>query len=240
MSNEFDSMFLPGGGIPSGDAMMDFNDFTNTDFTDGSANNGTISPHELMREDSFVMSNPPSTAFPNLSTPGSGYLESPDLASSGLNTSPMDDALLDGTLNFSELDSMPPLFPQNSYDQFSHMSAGHMTANSSFTSVNSRPSTGSSPMVRQKSSPGRPPTTFHARKHSESAGINKAKVRSKHLPEIAVNSEDDKETAKRKKNTAAARKSRQRKMEITEAMDAEIQRLRAIIYRLGGNPDEDD
>ena len=238
MSTDFD-MFLPGGDIPSGDAMMD--NFTYTDFTnDVSGNTGTVSPHELMRQDSFVMSNPPSTAFPNLSTPDSGYLESPAMASSGLNTSPMDDALLDGTLNFSELDAMPPLFPQNSYDQFSHLPSDKLQASSSFTSVNSRPSTGSSPMVRQKSSPGRPPTVFDARKLSETSGINKAKSRNKSLPVIQVGSDDDKETAKRKKNTAAARKSRQRKMELTEAMEAEIQRLRGIIYRLGGNPDEDE
>jgi Basic region leucine zipper len=238
--NEFDSMFLPGGGIPSGDAMMDFNDFTHTDFThDLSGNTGTISPHELMRQDSLVLSNPPSTAFPNLSTPDSGYLESPALASSGLNTSPMDDALLDGTLNFGDLDAMPPLFPQTSYDQFAQLPSDKLQASSSFTSVNSRPSTGSSPMVRQKSSPGRPPAVFHARKFSDTAGVNKPKSR-KYLPEIQVDSEDDKETAKRKKNTAAARKSRQRKMEITEQMEAEIQRLRGIIYRMGGNPDEDD
>ena len=217
---------------------MEFNDFTHEDFTNDSPNGGTVSPSELMRQDSFVMSNPPSTAFPNLSTPDSGYLESPAMASSGLNTSPMDDALLDGTLNFSELDSMPPLFPQTSYDQFSQLPSDKLHASSSFTSVNSRPSAGNSPMVRQKSSPGRPPATFHARKLSDTAGINKAKSR-KTLPEIKVDSEDDKDVAKRKKNTAAARKSRQRKMEITEAMEAEIQRLRQMVYRLGGNPDDD-
>jgi hypothetical protein len=202
-------------------------------------NSGTISPHDLMRSDSFVMSNPASSAFPNLSTPDSGYLESPAMASSGLNTSPMEDGLLDGTLNFPELDSLAPLFPENSYDQFSHVPQEKLHATSSFTSVNSRASTGGSPMVRQKSSPGRPPTTFHSRKLSETSGVNKAKSR-KNLPEITVNSDDDKETAKRKKNTAAARKSRQRKMEFTEAMDSEIQRLRGIIYRLGGNPDDDE
>lgn len=218
---------------------MDYTDFQ-ADFTnDMSGTTGTISPHELMREDSFIMSNPPSVAFPNLSTPDSGYLESPAMPSSGLGTSPLDDALLDGTLNFSELEAMPSLFPQSGYDQFAQMPSDKLQTSSSFTSVNSRPSTGSSPMVRQKSSPGRPPATFHARKHSDAAGINKAKSR-KYLPEIQVHSDDDKETAKRKKNTAAARKSRQRKMEITEQMDAEIQRLRGIIYRMGGNPDEDE
>jgi hypothetical protein len=49
----------------------------------------------------------------------------------------------------------------------------------------------------------------------------------------------DKETAKREKNKAAGRKHRQRKMEMNEAMEAEINRLRAIILCLGGDPDAD-
>lgn len=70
-------------------------------------------------------------------------------------------------------------------------------------------------------------------------GINKSKPR-KDLPEITIDlDKDDKETAKRKKNTAAARKSRARKQEHAEARDAEIDRLRSLVYRLGGNPDED-
>jgi len=56
---------------------------------------------------------------------------------------------------------------------------------------------------------------------------------------IEITSEDDKETAKRKKNTAAARKSRERKNNKTELDEAEIQRLRAIIYGLGHDPDDE-
>ncbi|ETN46595.1 uncharacterized protein HMPREF1541_00781 [Cyphellophora europaea CBS 101466] len=235
---EFDTMYLP-GSFASGDAF----DFTAADF-DVTAP-GTVSPSDLMNNtgDSYVMSNPASTAFPSLNTPDSSYLESPALASSGLNTSPMDNGLLDSTLNFNELDSMAPLFPPG-LDQFGqHMSDEKPIRNTSFTSVNSTRSASSnaSPMVRQKSSPGRPPAPYpanvpHARKHSESAGISK-KVPRKVLPEIDINSEDDRETAKRKKNTAAARKSRQRKADMSEAMEAEINRLRGIIFRMGGDPD---
>lgn len=46
------------------------------------------------------------------------------------------------------------------------------------------------------------------------------------------------EGEKRRKNTAAARKSRMRKQEEAESKDAEIQRLRDMTYRLGGDPDE--
>ena len=245
--DSFDTMFLPGGGIgglPSGEAYnMNFDEFTN--------DTGTISPHDL-HNDPLVMSNPPSTAFPNLSTPDSSFLESPAMASSGLNTSPLDDGLLDSTLDFNSLDSMTPLFPQGSYDQFASVNDNHLHQSNSFSSINSRPvsstSASASPMVRQKSSPGRPPAPYpahvHARKHSETAGIHKATAAAaakqrKSLPEILIDDEDDKETAKRKKNTAAARKSRMRKQNMYEEMAGEIDRLRSIIYSIGGDPDAD-
>ncbi|EXJ86038.1 hypothetical protein A1O1_06407 [Capronia coronata CBS 617.96] len=248
MSTVFDTTFLPGGEfLASQGDFLDFDtNFQPTNYTAVSgmtSNDGTVSPSDLFKDDSIIMSAPPSTAFPNLSTPESGYLESPAMASSGLNTSPLEDGLLDSQLNFAELDNMAPLFPQNGFDQFAQqlMSTDPAPTKPSFSAVKSQPSASPSPMVRQKSSPGRPPSMpfAHGHKLSESYGINKSssKSRSKTLPEIKIDSEDDKETAKRKKNTAAARKSRQRKQEAAEAADAEIQRLRAIIYRLGGDPD---
>lgn len=249
MSTAFDSMFLPGGDLlTTQDEFFNFgtNFQANTDFTAANTgvtatSSGTVSPSEIFK-DEYTMSAPPSTAFPNFSTPESGYLESPAMLSSGLNTSPLEDGLLDCQLNFSELDSMAPLFPQDSFDQFAHetmpVTGQKETA---FTAVNAKqPSEAPSPMVRQKSSPGRPPSQpyTHGRKHSDVSGINKMKAR-KPLTEIKVDSEDDRETAKRKKNTAAARKSRQRKQEHAEAAAAEIQRLRAIIYRLGADPDSE-
>lgn len=241
---DYDPMFLPQNDLlASGDGFDFSNDFDNM------GNVGTVSPSELMRTDSYIMSNPPSTAFPNLATPDSSYLESPALASSGLNTSPMDNGLLDSTLDFSHLDSMAPLFPPD-YDQFGQAMVDEKpTRDASFTSLQSQStrstSGNNSPMVRQKSSPGRPPAPYpanvpalHSRKHSESAGIKK-NVSKKNLPEIEVDSADDKETAKRKKNTAAARKSRQRKLEMTDAMSAEIQRLRTKLLQAGIDPDAD-
>ncbi|KAJ4535405.1 General control protein [Exophiala dermatitidis] len=249
MSTLFDTTFLPGGDLfASQDEFLDFGtNFQPTGYTAATdaaltPNDGTVSPTDLFRDDSIIMSAPPSTAFPNLSTPESGYLESPAMASSGLNTSPLEDGLLDGQLNFAELDSMAPLFPQDGCDQFAQqpVQTEPMPPKSSFSSVNSQSaSKTASPMVRQKSSPGRPPSIpfTHGRKHSETHGISKSSKPRKSLPEITIDSEDDKETAKRKKNTAAARKSRQRKQEAAEAAEAEIQRLRAIIYRLGADPD---
>jgi hypothetical protein len=249
MSTAFDSLFLSGGDmLASQDDFFNFGtSFQPTSFTAVNsglaAKDGTISPTELFKDDSMIMSAPPSSAFPNLSTPDSGYLESPML-SSGLNTSPLEDGLLDGQLNFSELDSMTPLFPQTSYDQFAQQlmtaptTKEQIPTKTNFSAVSS-PATS---MGRQKSSPGRPPSVpfIHGRKHSDAHGISKTPKSRKPLVEITVESEDDKETAKRKKNTAAARKSRQRKQQHMEAAQAEIQRLRAMVYSLGGDPDDEE
>lgn len=217
-------------------------DFPSHDFTAVNSGyamqDGTVSPADLFNDDP-IMSAPSSVAFPNLSTPDSGYLESP---ATGLNTSPLPDGLLDPDLDWSELDGMAPLFPQEDMD-FSQLSASHGAApikSAPAAVVSGRSSSNASPMVRQKSSPGRPPTIpfSHGRKLSGAYGVNKAPKPRSALPEIRLNPDDDKETAKRKKNTAAARKSRQRKQEHAEASESEIQRLRAMIYRMGGDPDE--
>lgn len=199
----------------------------------------TVSPQDLFAHD-FVTSAPPSTAFPPLSTPGSEFLDSPALTG-GLDTTPMD-AFLE--LNGTDVEQWPSLFPEESNSQFTkQMTASPaIVQNNSFdslTNMRSSSTTSAPSMVRQKSSPGRPPMTpAHLRKHSLTSGINKsaAKLR-KSLPDILVESDDDKETAKRKKNTAAARKSRERKQMIVESQAAEIDRLRSLVYSLGGNPD---
>lgn len=200
-----------------------------------SSNTGTVSPKDIMN-DSIAMSAPSSTAFPNLSTPGSGYLESPYLGNSSLDTSPMNgDGALDADLDFSGYSS---LFP-DANDQFNKQ----LHANASFTSVSSGYNA-ASPMVRQKSSPGRPASSAHTRQHSTTSGVRPSKM-NKPLPDIVMDPHrDTKEDLKRKKNTAAARKSRQRKMETAEALQTEnerlneeVERLKQIVYNLGGSPD---
>jgi general control protein GCN4 len=199
-------------------------------------NTGTVSPKDIMN-DSIAMSAPSSTAFPNLSTPGSGYLESPYLGNSSLDTSPMNaDGALDADLDFSSYTS---LFP-DANDQFNKLNTH---ANTSFTSISSGYNA-ASPMVRQKSSPGRPSSSTHGRQHSVTSGVRPSK-QNKPLPDIVLDPHrDTKEDLKRKKNTAAARKSRQRKLESAEALQTEnerlneeIARLKQIVYSLGGSPD---
>ena len=182
-----------------------------------SSNSDTVSPHEVLKD--YAPSAPSSTAFPNLSTPGSVY-ESPFYQSSGLNTSPLEDGALDGDLNTAEWSSAA-LFPDTVMESFaSNMPTEPGSVDTSFTSS-------ASPLVRQKSSPGRPPTydSIPGRKHSNVAGIKANKCRSKPLPDIVVDQNDDKDTAKRKKNTAAARKSRERKLNHTQALEARIAEL---------------
>ncbi|OQU96654.1 Basic domain-containing protein [Cladophialophora immunda] len=245
MATAFDSMYLPGGDFSaSHDDFLDLeSNFQSNHFTtvNPGVNDGTISPTDLFKDDAMIMSAPPSAAFPNLSTPDSSFLESPAMASSGLNTSPLEDGELDATLNFAELDGMVPLFPQNGLDQFACQPlVPEPFTKSTSSALSSRPASAAQEtgMARQKSSPGRPPSQpYHNRKRSETSGVSKTSKPRKNLPEITIESDDDKETAKRKKNTAAARKSRQRKQEHAEAAEAEIQRLRNIIYRLGADPD---
>ena len=114
-----------------------------------------------------------------------------------------------------------------------------MTNTTSFTGTESASMSSASPMVRQKSSPGRPGTSSsthgHARKHSAVAGVKPSKSR-KPLDPIVVSEVDSREDAKRKKNTAAARKSRQKRQETQEALEAEVQRLRMLVESLGGDP----
>jgi len=200
------------------------------------SNTGTVSPKDIMN-DSIAMSAPSSTAFPNLSTPGSGYLESPYLGNSSLDTSPMNaDGALDADLDFS---GYTTLFP-DANDQFNKL---NVHANTSFTSLSSGYNA-ASPMVRQKSSPGRPSSSTHGRQHSVTSGVRPSK-QNKPLPDIVLDpNRDTKEDLKRKKNTAAARKSRQRKLESAEALQTEneklneeIARLKQIVYSLGGSPD---
>jgi ubiquitin len=68
------------------------------------------------------------------------------------------------------------------------------------------------------------------------SGISKPKAR-RELEPIKITEEDSKEDAKRKKNTAAARKSRQKRQETMESYEAELQRLRGMLINLGHDPD---
>jgi len=145
----------------------------------------------------------------------------------------MIDGALDSTLNLK--DFTMPLFPQDGSDMFASNYASFTSAGTASTNASNQ-----SPMARQLSSPGRPSTSGsfrgHARKHSSVSGISKSKAR-RELEPIKITEEDSKEDAKRKKNTAAARKSRQKRQETMESYEAELQRLRGMLLNLGHDPD---
>jgi hypothetical protein len=240
MSTAFDHMYLPGDdSFDPVDNMLGFG-FSDPAFTaiNGSASTPspvtpqTVSPQELVNH-TMAMSAPSSTAFPPLSTPGSTYFESPFLETSSLDTSPMVDGALDSTLDFK--DFAMPLFPQDGSDMFGNAQASFHSVGTESTNFST-----ASPMIRQKSSPDRPSTSSsvrgHARKHSSVSGISKPKSR-RELEPIKITEEDTKEDAKRKKNTAAARKSRQKRQETMETYEAELQRLRVMLINLGHDPD---
>jgi hypothetical protein len=239
MSTTFDHMYLSGDdSFDPVDSMLGFG-YSDQAFTaiNGSASSQspvtpqTVSPQELLNH-TMAMSAPSSTAFPPLSTPGSTYFESPFMESSSLDTSPMVDGALDSTLDFK--DFTMPLFPQDGSDMFINTHTSFTSAGTASTNVST-----SSPMIQQKSSPGRPSTSSsvrgHARKHSSVSGISKPKTR-RELEPIKITEEDSKEDAKRKKNTAAARKSRQKRQETMESYEAELQRLRGMLINLGQDP----
>lgn len=249
MASVFDNISFSGNAyhedlfadLGDGMSMTNFNTVPSNESSFDEMQPHTVSPKDLWA-DEYVTSAPPSTAFPPLGTPGSEFLDSPALTG-GLDTTPMEDGFLDGQLNNFEVDQWPSLFPEDTVSQFVKPTASPaIVQNNSFdslTNVQSSAIPATPTMTRQKSSPGRPPmTAAHLRKHSLSSGIVKSAAKPrKSLPEISIDSEDDKETAKRKKNTAAARKSRERKQMIVESQAAEIDRLRELVINLGGNPD---
>ncbi|KAL9123096.1 MAG: hypothetical protein Q9187_000347 [Circinaria calcarea] len=159
----------------------------------------SINPQTVSPNDIFM--DPPSTATTYLSTPGTFSIESPFVACSS-DTSPMfaDDLLDEGA------DTWGPLFPTES------------TVHQSVEAV--APS-----MSRNHSSPGQTSSRgSHQGRYSSISGVN-AKKRDKPLPPITIEDPSDVVAVKRARNTAAARKSRQKKMERVEELEARILQL---------------
>lgn len=188
---------------------------------------GTISPQDLLVRDSFT-SAPNSTAFTNLTSP-STYNESPEYTDS------FDVSPFVGSGDYDHAlggDPWFPLFPQE--DQ-------------------AKPEVDESPLLpeeelevsetlrtnsRRRSGTSSSPTGTHA----SVSGVNSRK-RDKPLPPIIVDDPNDTVAMKRARNTLAARKSRQRKMQRFEELEEEIAKLKSerdhwkdIALRRGGQP----
>lgn len=172
---------------------------------------GTVSPQELFLRD-ITFSAPNSTAFTNLTSP-SVYNTSP--AFDDLDASPLfQDEILDVT---GEADQWYSLFPD----------AAPQTAPSNAVASESQ----GSPLEpkeeyevgaklkqsrRQSASP----------KGSSPSATGIARKRNSPLPPIVVNDPNDTVAIKRARNTLAARKSRQKKMEKFDELEVEIEDLK--------------
>lgn len=181
------------------DLRTDFGLFDDHQSTAQSESILTVSPKDIM-----VDSAPPSTTFTNLTTPGTSYFDSPyfDVSS---DTSPRF-----GTDNLApESDTWTPLF----------MDDDCANVNASVHSVAPR-------MSRNGSSPGQASSRGGSNqgRHSSSSGVS-SRRRDKPLPAITVDDPHDIVAVKRARNTLAARKSRQKRVEQSEQLMKQVQDL---------------
>ncbi|KAF7529169.1 hypothetical protein G7054_g9941 [Neopestalotiopsis clavispora] len=178
-------------------------------------NIGTVSPHDLMLQESF--SAPNSAAFTNLTSP-SLYEESPEF-------NEMDLSPHFGDADFTtNLNDWYPLFPEASAIKDQQTQVPAILDNSPTLSEDLdviEPT--SQPEPRRKSATS--PSAGHGR-HSSVSGVN-ARRRDKPLPPIIVDNPDDSTAMKRARNTLAARKSRERKAQRLDDLEAEIKKLEA-------------
>ena len=172
----------------------------------------TISPKDLMVDS---MSAPPSGAFTDLTTPGTSILESPYMTNSS-DPSP----LFTDNLSFDEdPNKWVPLFGE----------VEEPAKNAPLVESHSSPMT--SPMAqkmsRNDSSPGKSSTpSSHQGRHSFAAGVA-PKRKDKPLPAIHVDDPNDMVAVKRARNTLAARKSREKRVERTEFLVSRVTELEA-------------
>jgi general control protein GCN4 len=177
-----------------------------------STNMGTISPQDLHRD--MFASAPNSSALTNLTSPSTHYNESPEY-NGDFDVSPFlgKDGQLDNTLSG---DPWFPLFPQEDQADQNGDQSPLLPEEELEVSEHLRSNT------RRRSGTASSPTGTHA----SVAGVNSRK-RDKPLPPIIVEDPNDTVAMKRARNTLAARKSRQRKMQRFEELEDEIAKLKS-------------
>ena len=191
---------------------------------------GTVSPHDLLVRDAFS-SAPNSTAFTNLTSP-STYNESPEYTDN-FDVSPFigNSGDLDHALSG---DPWYPLFPQDDQAEQTQPDASPLLPEEELEVSEQLRSS------RRRSNSGTSPPSGT---HSSVSGVNSRK-RDKPLPPIIVEDPNDTIAMKRARNTLAARKSRQRKMQRFEELEDKISKLEAerdhwkslALRRTGGQP----
>ncbi|KAG0649968.1 Cross-pathway control 1 [Hyphodiscus hymeniophilus] len=177
-----------------------------------STNMGTVSPQDLHVRDPFA-SAPNSTAFTNLTSP-STYNESPEYTDN-FDVSPFvgGNGDLDQTLG----DPWYPLFPQDGQNESSQVQQSPLLPEEELEVSEALRSAN----PRRRSGTGTSPTSGT---HSSVSGVASRK-RDKPLPPIIVEDPNDTIAMKRARNTLAARKSRQRKMQRFDELEERISKL---------------
>ena len=177
----------------------------------------TVSPKDLMVGPTSA---PPSTTFTNHSSPS--IWDSPDVAES-FETSPL--FYTDGELG-ANTDTWPSLFPDTSgqHEALSIVVTDDLTKPSPYVVA-----LGTNGMARQRSSPGQSPHASRGTpRHSSVSGVS-ARKRDKPLPPITVRDPTDTIELKRARNTAAARKSRQKKVERVDELEKQVEELQSQV-----------
>ena len=192
--------------------ISNFRPTDNTASTQSSSPPQTVSPQDVLLD---TISAPPSSTMTNFSTPGTYPTNSPFITTSA-DPSPLyeQDFLTD------EANQWEPLFPTEG-----DVSNGAMFGNNSIEYEASDVAV-PPPMSRNQSSPGRSSRGSHQGRHSSISGVN-ARKRNNPLPPITVDDPNDSVAVKRARNTAAARKSRARKIERMEELEETIEKLTA-------------
>jgi hypothetical protein len=178
-----------------------------------STNMGTVSPRDLLR-DPFA-SAPNSTAFTNLTSP-STYNESPEY-NDNFDVSPF----VGNNGEFEQplaADPWFPLFPQD--DQLQESSNADHSPLLPEEELEVSETLRSSSGRRRSGTATSPPS-------GTLASVSGVRKRDKPLPPIIVEDPNDTVAMKRARNTLAARKSRQRKMQRFEELEDEINKLKA-------------
>ena len=179
-----------------------------------STNMGTVSPQDLLVRDPFA-SAPNSTAFTNLTSP-STYNESPEYKD-GFDVSPF---IGNGDLDHSLGDPWYPLFPPDEQIDVSNMDNSSPLLPEEELEVSEALRTSASGARRRSGTNSSPPTGSRA----SVSGVSSRK-RDKPLPPIIVEDPNDTVAMKRARNTLAARKSRQRKMQRFDELEDKIAKL---------------
>lgn len=174
------------------------------------SNVGTVSPQDLMVRD--PMSAPNSTAFTNLTSP-SMYNESPDF--DGYDVSPM----------FGHNDLDPAISADPWFPLFPDASGAPAVDHSSIDQSPLQPAEELEVAEQLRGNRRRSGTSPGSNKASTAAGVA-ARKRSQPLPPIVVDDPNDTIAIKRARNTLAARKSREKKMQRFDELEGEIAKLR--------------